>query len=128
MDIQKFEQYIKEAILEVPKQIRQKIENVAFVVEDGARPATWRERGINFHGTLLGLYQGVPLPRRSSGYSAVLPDKITIFKNSIEQLASQNENNIRQIIYEVVHHEIAHYFGMSEVKVRDWEKKRKRKF
>lgn len=127
MDSQKFEQYIKEAILEVPDRLRKKIENVAFVVEDEARPARLRERGINIRGILLGLYQGVPLPRRSGNYSAVLPDKITIFKSSIEALAGQDENNIRKLIHEVVHHEIAHYFGMSEPHVREWEKNRRHK-
>jgi len=127
MDSQKFEQYIQEAILEVPERLRKKIENVAFVVEDEARPARLRERGINIRGILLGLYQGVPLPRRSGNYSAVLPDKITIFKSSIEALAGQDEDNIRKLIHEVVHHEIAHYFGMSEPHVREWEKKRRHK-
>lgn len=127
MDSQKFEQYIQEAILEVPERIRQRIENVAFVIEDEARPAGLRERGINIRGTLLGLYQGIPLPRRNSGYNGVLPDKITIFQKSIEQLAGPDENNIRKLIHEVVHHEIAHYFGMSEPHVRAWEKKRKQK-
>lgn len=127
MDTKQFEQYIQEAILEVPKHIRKKIENVAFVIEDEARPAGLRERGINMLGTLLGLYQDIPLTRRSSGHTGVLPDKITIFQKPIEQLAGPDKNNICQLIHEVVHHEIAHYFGMNELKVRNWERKRKQK-
>lgn len=126
MDIQHFEKHIKEAVLMVPEHLRKKIENLAFVVEEDIRPAGLREQRINFRGILLGLYQGVPLPRRSGNYSAVLPDKITIFKKSIELLAGPNEDNIRKLIYEVVHHEIAHYFGMSEMKVREWEKNRRK--
>lgn len=125
MDIQHFEKYIKQAVFMVPEHLRKKIENLAFVVEEDIRPAGLKEQRINFRGILLGLYQGIPLPRRSGNYSAVLPDKITIFKKSIESLAGPDENNIRKLIYEVVHHEIGHYFGMSEMKVREWEKKRK---
>lgn len=124
MDIKQFEKYIKEAVLMVPEHLRKKIENLAFVVEENIRSAGLKEQRINFRGILLGLYQGVPLPRRSGNYSAVLPDKITIFKKSIEFLAGPDENNVRKLIYEVVHHEIGHYFGMNEVKVHQWEKKR----
>lgn len=126
MNLQQFEQQIINAILEVPKHLREKIENLAFVVETEARPATLKEQGIKFKGTLLGLYQGVPLPGRGPRYGSVLPDKITLFKKPIEKLAGPNEEKIQKLIREVVHHEIGHYFGMSEEKVRDWEKKRKK--
>lgn len=127
MTHQQFEKYIKEAVLEVPQHLREKIENLAFVLEDEIRPAILKERKIRFQGTLLGLYQGVPLSGRGPRYGSVLPDKITIFKRPIEQLVGPNEENIRKLIREVVHHEIGHYFGMSEAKVREWEKKRRQK-
>lgn len=91
MDIQQFEKHIKEAVLMVPEHLREKIKNLAFVVEEDVRPAGLKEQRINFRGILLGLYQGIPLPRRSGNYSAVLPDKITIFKKSIESLAGSDE-------------------------------------
>lgn len=125
MNLLQFEKEITKAIIEVPKHLRDKIDNLAFVVETQVRPASLKERGIKFQGTLLGLYQGVPLPRRGPRYGSVLPDKITIFKNSIENLAGPKNENISKLIREVVHHEIGHYFGMSEKKVREWERKRR---
>ncbi|MBU0598139.1 metallopeptidase family protein [Patescibacteria group bacterium] len=125
MDQQIFEKYIKQAINQVPKELRDKIKNLAFVVEDNVRTASSNERIIKTRGVLLGLYQGVPLPNRSGYYSGVLPDKITIFKKPIEQLAGYNEQKMAELIHEVVHHEIGHYFGMSENQVRAWERKRK---
>lgn len=124
MNNELFEKYISEAIVAVPKHLRAKIKNLAFVVEEEIRPARARERKIRMHSLLLGLYEGVPLPRRSGYYSGVLPDKITIFKKPIIQLAGPDEENIRGLVHEVVHHEIAHYFGMNETKVRNWEKTR----
>ncbi len=123
---EQFEHYISEAILALPERLRKRIENVAFVVEDDERPSKNNERLIKSQGVLLGLYQGVPLTRRSQGYSLVLPDKITIFKRPIEMLGGNNEERTRQIIHEVVHHEIGHYFGMDEQRVRAWEKKKRR--
>lgn len=127
MELDRFEKYVTEAVGEVPAELRAKIENLAFVVEEARRVPRAHEHGIKSRGILLGLYQGVPLPKRSVNYGSVLPDKITIFKQPVERLAGPDENNIIKLIKEVVHHEIAHYFGMDESKVRDWERKRKQK-
>ncbi|MBI5037848.1 MAG: metallopeptidase family protein [Candidatus Kerfeldbacteria bacterium] len=125
MDNDQFEKYIHEAIARVPAAVRERIENVAFVIENEPRAARATERSIKARGTLLGLYQGVPLPKRSAYYSGVLPDKITIFKQAIEHVAGPDVEHIRQTVHEVVHHEIAHYLGMDERAVRAWEQKRK---
>ena len=127
MDQLQFERYINEAILSLPEALREKIENLAFVLEDEPRTATLQERGIKFNGLLLGLYQGIPLIRRSRGYNGVLPDKITLFKKPIETLAGPEEEKIRKLIHKVVYHEIGHYFGFNEEKVREWERKREEK-
>ena len=127
MNQDQFEKYINEAILTLPEALREKIENLAFVLEDEPRAATLQERGIKFNGLLLGLYQGIPLIRRSRGYNGVLPDKITLFKKPIETLAGPEEEKIRKLIHKVVYHEIGHYFGFNEAKVREWEKKREEK-
>lgn len=127
MDRFQFEKYIEEAVMAVPADIRQKIVNVGFVIEDDARQANRQEREIKSRGILLGLYQGVPLTRRGAGYSAVLPDKITIFQRAIEQLAGPQDEDVRRLISEVVHHEIGHYFGMDERRVRHWEQQRRKK-
>jgi len=120
-----FEKYVMEAVNRVPKTVRNKIINVGFVVEDNIRSARNTERQIKSRGILLGLYQGVPLPKRSGYYSGALPDKITLFKNAIERVAGPDIQKIRQLIHSVVHHEIGHYLGMNEKEVRVWEKRRK---
>jgi predicted Zn-dependent protease with MMP-like domain len=77
---------------------------VEIVVED--EPPTGRP--------LLGLYRGVPLPRRSSTYSGVLPDKISIFGGPITRLAAGDADRLRREVRHVVLHEIAHHFGISD--------------
>ncbi|MFA6572776.1 MAG: metallopeptidase family protein [Patescibacteria group bacterium] len=119
-----FEKFVAEAIAEVPERLRKRIENVVFVVEEDSRTARTTEHGINYHGLLLGLYQGVPLSKRGVNYGSVLPDKITIFQKPIEQIAGSNIEDIRKKVREVVQHEIGHYFGMDEKTVRNWERKR----
>ena len=114
---------VHEAIASVPKALQQKIENVVFVIEEDSRPPRWRERGIVVRQYLLGLYQGVPLTKRGINYSLVPPDKITIFQRPIEELGN-TPAGVRTLVHEVVHHEIAHYFGFDETAVRRMEKSR----
>jgi hypothetical protein len=64
-----FEEAIDDALSSLPADLRAAMSNVEIVVED--EPPDGQP--------LLGLYRGVPLPRRSSTYSGVLPDKISIF-------------------------------------------------
>lgn len=125
MNIDEFENTIRKAVEAIPEPVRQRMENIAFIVEDDPRSAKNTEHAIKSRGILLGLYQGIPLPKRSAYYSGALPDKITIFKNSIERLFGPNEKKIKSKIIEVVHHEIGHYLGMDEHTVREWENNRK---
>ena len=63
---------------------------------------------------LLGLYEGVPLTRRTSSYGAVLPDKITIFRGPLLRLYGSDPERLRREARRVVLHEIAHHFGISD--------------
>ena len=78
--------------------------NVELVVED--EPPAGQP--------LLGLYQGVPLTRRGSGYSGALPDKITIYRGPLERLYGSDPETLRLQVKRVVLHEVAHHFGISD--------------
>jgi len=125
MEAQAFEQLVEDAIFLIPQKIRDRIVNVAFVVEDNARAARKTEHAVRSRNMLLGLYQGVPLGKRGPYYSGVLPDKITIFKNAIEHVARGDEQAIKTLVQEVVLHEVAHFLGMDEHEVRAWEKRQR---
>ena len=78
--------------------------NVELVVEDEPPPGL----------PLLGLYQGVPLTRRTSFYAGVPPDKITIYQGPLERLYARDPERLRREIRRVVLHEIAHHFGIGD--------------
>ncbi len=116
MQRKKFEKLVREAIRDLPEKIRQKMDNVEIVVEKGSP-----------NGPFLGLYQGVPKTTWGRGFGGNLPDKITIFQESIEKLSSKPEE-IKELVKNTVWHEIAHHFGFDERGVRKLEPKwRKRK-
>ena len=126
MDLNEFETLVRRAIQDVPKRFLDRMDNVAFVVEPSHRPAINSEIKILRGGKLLGLYQGVPYGKRGPWYSGVLPDKITLFQDTIEEVAGGDPARIEKTVIATVEHEIAHYFGMNEAEVRKWERSRKK--
>lgn len=125
MEKSKFEKLVQEGIKEIPDNFRRKLSNVAIVIEDDPSREQLRKLRISGSMNLLGLYEGVPQTKRTS-YGMVLPDKITVFKNPIENIASSDEE-VREVVKNTVWHEIAHHFGLDEKKVRELDMKRRRK-
>ena len=107
-----FEDLVEEAVASLPDDLRDFMSNVAVVVEDEP-PA-----GL----PLLGLYQGVPLTRRTTAYGAVPPDKITIYRGPIERIAGGDPDRLRRQVRRVVLHEIAHHFGISDERLRELDR------
>jgi predicted Zn-dependent protease with MMP-like domain len=99
-----FEQAVREALDTLPDDFVRQMSNVAVVVEEEPPPGQ----------RLLGLYQGVPLTRRSSRYGGVPPDKITIFRGPLERLYGDDTERLQREIKRVVLHEVAHHFGISD--------------
>lgn len=99
-----FEAAIDDALDSLPAELRSAISNVEIVVED--EPPDGQP--------LLGLYRGVPLPGRTSTYSGMLPDKISIFAGPLVRLAAGDAGRLRREVIHVVLHEIAHHFGISD--------------
>lgn len=115
MTLSEFEKLVEESLLILPENIRKKIDNVAIVIEK--RPS---------QKYLIGLYEGIPKTTWGKGFGMQLPDKITIFQEPIEKLARSKEE-LKEIVKNTVWHEIAHYFGFNEKKVRDLEAKWQKK-
>jgi predicted Zn-dependent protease with MMP-like domain len=110
-----FDKLVEQAIRAIPARFRRRLDNVAFVVEqEPPRP------------NLLGLYQGRPLTRRSVYDSFTMPDRITIFQGPHERLA-RDRPHLEQLLRDTVWHEVAHYFGMDEPRVRRAERRRARR-
>jgi predicted Zn-dependent protease with MMP-like domain len=104
-----FEREVEQALESLPPDLRASMSNVEIVVEDEPPPGM----------PLLGLYQGVPLTRRGSGYAGVPPDKITIFRGPLERHYGHGDDSLRSAIRRVVLHEIAHHFGISDERLRE---------
>ena len=97
----------------LPPAFKNKIKNVLVVIEDWPDDETLEEMGIEPPDTLYGLYRGVDLTRRDSGYGNVLPDTVTIYQGPIEE-DCEDEEEMAELVRETVIHEIGHYFGLDD--------------
>lgn len=124
MEQEYFEKLVAEGLDRIPEHIQKMMDNVVIVVRDVPTKEQERKVGLKKNNVLFGLYEGLPLTKRGDHYSAVVPDKITIFKIPIEQYA-RNDEAIREQVAKTVWHEIAHHFGYSEDGIKMLEKNRK---
>ena len=119
MDHQEIRQEVARIVDRLPREFREQLRNLEFVVEKRPSRELLLAEGLDpREDTLYGIYQGVPLPERSSLDPPLLPDKITIFAEPLSE-DFPNPDDLREEIRLTVLHEIAHYFGMDEDEIED---------
>jgi predicted Zn-dependent protease with MMP-like domain len=119
---EQFDALITRAMNELPQEYIRGLENVVIVMADTPTEEQRIKMKLDNQHLLLGLYEGVPLTQRGSGWSGMLPDKITLFKSSI-QAVSHSDAALFEQIKRTLWHEIAHYYGLSH---GDMDKRRGR--
>ena len=112
-----FGSLVEEVLAKLPKKFRDRLENVAVVIEDSPSPETLYEVGLKPPETLFGLYQGVPLKHRGFDYGNNLPDRIVIYQTPIEAV-SRSLEEVAEQIRRTVMHEVGHFFGLEESDLR----------
>ncbi len=101
-----------QALDNLPQQYADLLDNVDFVLRRAPSPRDRRRLGLG-NALLYGLYEGVPLTQRTSGYDRVLPDRITLYWGTLVR-SFPDESVLAAEVRKTVYHEIAHYFGMDE--------------
>ncbi len=126
MERETFEEIVRQAVATLPEEIAARMSNVDVEVQERPTERQLRSLGVPSGQTLLGLYQGIPLTRRTSGYNLVSPDRIIIFQRPLE-LTSRGDDDLVGRVRDTVIHEIAHHFGISDERLQEMERERKRK-
>lgn len=98
-----FEEMINDALDTIPDSFAQYMHNMVILARD-YNPD---------NPTLLGLFEGVPLPEQHSNHSGFLPDAVFIYKNALEAICV-DEEHLRHEVKVTVLHEVGHYFGLAE--------------
>jgi len=109
-----FELVVQEALETIPDDLQAAIENVAVTVEDEPSDEDLLSVGLDpEYDTLLGLYQGIPLPEREPSNYMSLPDRIFVYRLPLLEACSSRRELLREIRDTVIH-ELGHYFGLPE--------------
>jgi predicted Zn-dependent protease with MMP-like domain len=105
---ERFEELTAEGLDRMPTWVLEVMDNVQIVVEELPPPD---------QPGLLGLYHGVPLLNRGWHYSGAMPDRITLYRRTIEAVAGPNEERLRRVVAHTVAHEVAHHLGISDARL-----------
>jgi len=110
MERSKFETLVAQALDGLPRTFRDKLTNVAIIVED------LPPKEAESEGLLLGLFHGIPRTEKSV-FSSSPPDRIFLYQRNIEAVCTTEAEVYRQIRATLLH-EVGHYFGLSEDELR----------
>jgi predicted Zn-dependent protease with MMP-like domain len=100
-----FEEQVAAALDELPPEIAAALENVAIVVEDVNREEP------DLYGWYDGFGPGVD-------HAGALPDQIVLYRRPLEE-NFPHEEDLRREIRITVLHEIGHFFGLDEERIRE---------
>lgn len=124
MDEATFRALALEAWEAMPGKFKERVKNVALLIEDEPSGDVREAESLAEGGTLLGLYRGIPLSARGSDYGVggTLPDTITLYRLSIldeayeltDDRTSDFRRNVAKVVRETLWHEVAHHFGFDE--------------
>lgn len=117
MDEAQFRLAVDEALAQLPKEFQSQLKNVEILIEDEPTEEQRSSVQLRSHNRLFGLYTGVPqtIPGEEK---ALLPDRITLFRLAIVE-AYDTEEGIKEQIRETLYHEIGHFFGIDEKRLRE---------
>ena len=114
----RFHEIVEEALDGIPPDFQDRLENVAVLIEDEPDEETLADLGLDpAEESLYGLYQGVPLGERE-GQHLALPDRILIYYLPLSEDFT-DEYHLRREIRITVVHEIGHFFGFSDQRLKE---------
>jgi predicted Zn-dependent protease with MMP-like domain len=108
MTQERFEELVGESLDLIPPDFAAAMDNVVVLIEDRNPDEP----------SLLGLYHGVALTRRTSDYGGVLPDRIFVYREAILDICEDEEDVVDEVAITVVH-EIAHHFGIDDARLHE---------
>jgi predicted Zn-dependent protease with MMP-like domain len=103
----RFEEMVAGSLDSLPEELGRLMSNVAVMVQHEPGPPG-----------LLGLYEGIPLTSRTTGYAGVLPDRITIYHLAICAVCETEDEVVDQVRRTVVH-EVGHHFGIDDARLTE---------
>ena len=108
----------EQAWLEVPAELRARVENLHIVIEDEPSEEDYRLNEVPDDEDLFGLFEGSALTDSMLEVSNVLPNTIRIFQMPHEEVCDTMEE-LQEEVTRTMHHEVAHHFGIDDDRLEE---------
>jgi len=113
---EEFDRFVREAIDSIDPQFRRYLDEVPVIVENLPDESVVQRLNLPDRYSLLGLFHGVPLNRRSV-HAPDGPSQIVLYRQNLLSIARSQQQLARQIRKTIIH-ELAHLLGMTEEQIR----------
>jgi predicted Zn-dependent protease with MMP-like domain len=108
------EEMARAALKTIPAELLRHTGGVVVRVDDFPDATTEKEMGLETPFDLLGLYRGVPIGDKGTGYTAHDVDMIFLYRRPLLDYWCETEEDLPGLIRHVMIHEIGHHFGLSD--------------
>lgn len=116
-----FERLVAEAVESIPERFRERLRNVAVVIEDAPTAEQCEAGDIDPEEGMYACYEGVPITERDTDGEPILPDRIVIFQRTLEEDYGDDAAELQRQIALTIRHEIAHHFGLEDDRIEELE-------
>lgn len=97
----------------IPEEIRAVLDNVPIILETRPPMDLLFSESPPMDPTLLGLFDGLPLPEMSSENVVPTPTRIILFTENI-WVAAHDRETLEEELWVTLKHEIGHFLGLNE--------------
>lgn len=108
-----FEKLVEEALEELPKQFKERLENVVIAVEEEPAEDDYDLTDTPDDEEIFGIYRGPKRTEMTWSDLPGLPPEIAVFRGPILRCTRSNREAVKEIKDTVVH-ELGHYFGLDD--------------
>ena len=112
--LDQIEALARDAFATIPAELRRHAGDVVIHVEDFPDAETERDMGLESPFDLLGLYRGVPIGHKSTGFTPSNMDLVFLYRRPLLDYWCETEEDLVALIRHVLIHEIGHHFGFSD--------------
>jgi predicted Zn-dependent protease with MMP-like domain len=103
-----------EAFETIPPALRAHVGDVVITVVDFPDDGIVAEMELETPFDLLGLYSGVHIGHKDSGYTPSDVDRIFLFRRALLDYWCETGEELRHLVRHVLIHEVGHHFGLSD--------------
>jgi predicted Zn-dependent protease with MMP-like domain len=111
---EEIEAIARAALAGLPEPFSSHLGDIVLEVDELAEEELLADLGIEHPLDLTGVYEGVPIGKKSVDAPSQLPDRIRLFRRAILDEWVEEGEEFEHLIRHILIHEAGHHFGLSD--------------